>query len=66
MWYAHPRPNIYICVRIPKYEGSKNRGEGNFEQIMAKITSKFLKNKPQIQDAQRTPNLINKMHLDTS
>lgn len=50
-------------IGVPKHEKSKNREKEISEQIMTKTISKLLKeNKPQIQDSQRTPNLINKKY----
>lgn len=62
MWYADPWFNLYV-IGVPKHERSKNREKEISEQIMTKTISKLLKeNKPQIQDSQRTPNLINKKY----
>ena len=62
VWYVDPWFNLYV-IGVPKYEESKNREKEISEQIMTKAISKLLKdNKPQIQDSQRTPDVINKKY----
>lgn len=53
-----------LCViGVRKHEGSKDRNKEDFEQIMAYISTLLKDYKPQIQDSQRTVNLINEKYI---